>query len=152
MPIDYKKYPSNWKTEIRPAILERDGHCCKFCKAPNYTHIFRGIVRDGVDGATEIYQFADGSIHRADSGEALFDGVGVAIDVQPLSGDPLQPSIKIVLTIAHLDHDITNNDYDNLAALCQRCHLRHDAQHHAKNSKTTRETKKQAKTGQISMF
>jgi hypothetical protein len=23
MPIDYKKYPKNWKTEIRPAILER---------------------------------------------------------------------------------------------------------------------------------
>ena len=36
---------------------------------------------------------------------------------------------KIILTIAHLDHDETNHDVvDNrLKALCQRCHLRYDA-------------------------
>ncbi len=31
MPIDYSKYPPNWKTEIRPAILKREGNKCKFC-------------------------------------------------------------------------------------------------------------------------
>jgi len=36
---------------------------------------------------------------------------------------------KVVLTIAHLDQDITNNAYSNLAALCQRCHNRHDLPH-----------------------
>ncbi len=36
---------------------------------------------------------------------------------------------KIVLTIAHLDHDETNWDVkdERLAALCQPCHLRYDA-------------------------
>lgn len=38
---------------------------------------------------------------------------------------------KIILTVAHLARDRTNNTPDNLAALCQRCHLNHDrhAQH-----------------------
>lgn len=31
-----------------------------------------------------------------------------------------------VLTVAHLDHDATNNDFGNLRALCQRCHNTHD--------------------------
>lgn len=38
--------------------------------------------------------------------------------------------LKVVLTVAHLDHVPENCDPDNLRALCQRCHLRHDADHH----------------------
>ena len=40
---------------------------------------------------------------------------------------------KIVLTIAHLDHDKENFDVqdDRLKALCQRCHLVLDKEHHA---------------------
>lgn len=49
---------------------------------------------------------------------------------------------KIVLTIAHLDQDPTNNADENLAALCQRCHNRHDAPHRAKNASKTRHAKK----------
>lgn len=36
MPINYNDYPSNWKTEIRPRILERANHCCEECGAENY--------------------------------------------------------------------------------------------------------------------
>ena len=38
-------------------------------------------------------------------------------------------AVRIVLTVAHLDHDEENPDVqdDRLAALCQRCHLRYDA-------------------------
>lgn len=79
MPIDYKKYPPNWKTEIRPAVLARANNCCEFCGVENRT-----IRPDGV---------------------------------------------KVVLTVAHLDHDETNWNVsiDRLRALCQRCHLRYDA-------------------------
>ncbi len=45
--------------------------------------------------------------------------------------------IRIVLTIAHLDHDPRNNDPENLRALCQRCHNRHDAAHRAANRRRT---------------
>jgi len=42
---------------------------------------------------------------------------------------------KIVLTIAHLDHDLNNNSYFNLQALCQRCHNRHDIKFRVANRK-----------------
>jgi len=152
MPIDYKKYAPNWKTEIVPAIKERDGHRCKFCKVPNYATIFRGIVEDGVEEPTEIYQFADGKICDAKTGEEIWDGVAVWIDVHPLSGNPLQKAIKIILTVAHLDHNIDNNDHENLAALCQRCHLRYDAAHRSKNSKATNAAKKAAKEASMGVL
>ncbi len=38
----------------------------------------------------------------------------------------LRGKTKIILTIAHLDQMPENNHPDNLAALCQRCHLKHD--------------------------
>lgn len=41
MPIDYKNYPENWKTEIRPAILERANNCCEFCGVKNYSVGYR---------------------------------------------------------------------------------------------------------------
>ena len=52
---------------------------------------------------------------------------------------PTGPSdaVWVVLTIAHLDHDPTNNDPSNLRALCQRCHNRHDARHRAANRSHT---------------
>ncbi len=37
------------------------------------------------------------------------------------------PSTEIVLTIAHLDQDPTNNADENLRAWCQLCHITHDA-------------------------
>lgn len=53
-------------------------------------------------------------------------------------------SSKVVLTVAHIDHDKNNNRFGNLAALCQRCHLRHDAAQHAANRKYGRNWKAQA--------
>ena len=42
---------------------------------------------------------------------------------------------RVVLSVAHLDHQPENNDFSNLKALCQRCHLRYDARHHAQTRK-----------------
>lgn len=39
---------------------------------------------------------------------------------------------KVVLTVAHLDHTPENNDWRNLRAWCQRCHLTYDAKHRKK--------------------
>jgi 5-methylcytosine-specific restriction endonuclease McrA len=49
---------------------------------------------------------------------------------------------KVVLTVAHIDHDKENNRFSNLAALCQRCHLRHDLPQHLANRKYGRNWKK----------
>lgn len=132
MPIDYSKYPPNWKTEIRPAILERAKHCCEECGLKNY----------------EIgYRDATGYFYGWRLIEDLLERKGYDIFCHELKncydskGNPTKP-IKIVLTIAHLDHDISNNDPANLKALCQRCHLNYDKEHHRKNTKGTIEKKK----------
>jgi hypothetical protein len=49
---------------------------------------------------------------------------------------------KVVLTIAHMDHNRENNKFDNLKALCQRCHLMHDINSHIYNRKYGTETKR----------
>lgn len=38
---------------------------------------------------------------------------------------------KVILTVAHLDHTPENCADENLLAMCQRCHLRYDREHHA---------------------
>lgn len=48
---------------------------------------------------------------------------------------------KVVLTVAHVDHDKTNNRFVNLKALCQRCHLGHDLKQHIANRKYGRNWK-----------
>lgn len=47
-------------------------------------------------------------------------------------------TVRIVLTVAHLDHTPENCSPENLRALCQRCHNRYDAEHR-------KETRKQSK-------
>lgn len=115
MPIDYKNYPTNWKTEIRPDILKRADDKCEVCGVPNYS-----------------------IIHR-ENGNWILAPEGHYADAMALDGIKF---IKIVLTIAHLDHDTTNNAYDNLKAMCQKCHLNYDKVHHADNSRNTRNKKK----------
>jgi len=44
---------------------------------------------------------------------------------------------RVVLTIAHLDHDPQHNLPDNLRAWCQRCHNTYDAPHRAANRRAT---------------
>lgn len=55
---------------------------------------------------------------------------------------------RVVLTIAHLDHDLSRNDDANLRALCQRCHNRYDIEHRQANAAVTRRRKRET-TGQL---
>lgn len=48
---------------------------------------------------------------------------------------------KVILTVAHVDHNKNNNRFANLAALCQRCHLNHDREQHVRNRKYGRNYK-----------
>lgn len=51
---------------------------------------------------------------------------------------------KIVLTVAHLDHNPANCAEDNLVAMCQRCHLAYDSEIHRANAAATRAAKASA--------
>ena len=126
MPVDYSKYPSNWKTEIRPRILARDQNRCRLCLVPNYAVGYRD-KNGGFYSAEEIMNALE------DHGRDYFDEDG------PLGHiDGNQKPIRIVLTIAHWDHDLSNNDDSNLMALCQRCHLRHDKDQHKQSREKNR--------------
>ena len=55
-----------------------------------------------------------------------------------VQGGSLFSGAKVVLTVAHLDHTPENCDPANLLAMCQACHLRYDARHHAETARATR--------------
>lgn len=132
MPIDYRKYHPEWQM-IRSDILKRADNRCEICKVPNHEHVIRGI-RDGI----EVYQDMSGIIWRTADGAKLGeDYFGEFYDYR---------MIKVVLTISHQDHDINNNDYGNLKALCQLHHLRHDREDNARRRKS------KSKTKQLSFF
>lgn len=125
MPCDYKKYPKEWKTKIRPDILERANHCCEECGIPNYS-VGYWDKSGKFWTAKQCFILADNDYH-------IFD--------HELSHIPLsKKAVKVVLTISHTDHDTNNNDYSNLKALCQLHHNRHDVdyrkQNRAKNKPT----------------
>ena len=61
-------------------------------------------------------------------------------------------AVRIILTVAHLDHTPEHCDEGNLLALCQRCHLRYDSPHHQRNAADTRRTKADAASGQVGLF
>ena len=52
---------------------------------------------------------------------------------------------KVVLTVAHLNRDTTDNRPENLKALCQSCHLNHDRADNHKRRKYGKEYSKSPK-------
>lgn len=127
-PENRDRYPSNWK-EIRATVLERSGHKCEKCKAENHTRVCRGAGDDA-----DTYMTCEAEVFDADTGEYLGQ--------KRMSDYHVGKMVDIVLTIAHLDHQPENCDMDNLRAWCQRCHLRYDAEHHARNAAITRRSRK----------
>lgn len=129
MPINYKDYPVNWKTEIVPGILKRADNKCEKCQVPNHTIICRGVFNE-----KEAWQDDDGNIFSYPDRKSLGQNyVGFIRNAR---------FVRIVLTVAHLDHDINNNDDKNLRAWCQMCHNRHDIIHRLENRTNTLKRKK----------
>lgn len=126
MPIDYRKYPTNWLTEIRPRIMARANNTCEFpgCDFKHGETVWAVKFRGRTTGWYRDF-------HEADSKPKTIEGkLGKII--------PNPKSVKVVLTIAHLDHDETNHDVpdERLMAMCQLCHLRYDAKEKYRRSLT----------------
>lgn len=131
MPINYKEYHPKWKLISKFIRFYRAKNRCEKCGVPNHIEILRGEYN-----GLKVYQDMDGNIYDEKTSQYLTDGyVGVvAIDERKVT--------KVVLTVAHLNHDKKNNSFFNLKALCQKCHLHHDKDHHARNRKFGRYHKK----------
>lgn len=123
MPIDYKKYPPNWLKEIRPRIMERANNTCE-CEDCDFKHLEEvwAVKRNGkTQGWFRDFEEAD---KMPKSGESKKNPKTGRVELVP---NPKK--VKVILTIAHLDHDETNHNVadERLMAMCQLCHLRYDA-------------------------
>lgn len=145
MPCNYDDYPANWKTEIRPAVLRRAGQRV----GPNTGVVFKEARCEECDARNRAYGWRDKSGRFLEMDEveaALRKGQDLFAPGGPLdhclykNGSRTRPT-RIVLTVSHTDHDLTNNDMGNLRALCQRCHLAHDQELHMANARKTRAEK-----------
>lgn len=107
-------YPIDWP-QLSDAIRFDRAHArCEHCSRPH----MRRVAHLG-DGR---WWDADVACWRSGRGKriALKEGFVLA-------------SVRmtyVVLACAHLDHDPGNSAAGNLAALCQRCHMIHDAAEH----------------------
>jgi hypothetical protein len=98
-----------WK-RTRARVLRRAGHRCEFCGRPD-----RKLILVTLDG------------EWWDEGASCWrDSHGQACQPQ-IKG--LGRRIRVVLQCAHLNH--RPDDSSQLAALCGRCHLNFDRNHHA---------------------
>lgn len=94
-----KKYSEEWTDTIRPAILKRDDYKCKHCGIKHRQYVL-------VD-SRKNYTL----ISKEEHDEYKPYGANV---------------YRIFLQIAHIDNCPDNNNFDNLLALCPKCHLKMD--------------------------
>lgn len=113
-PENKARYPKDWPA-ISMRIRERAGHKCEQCGVPNYQLGGRA---------------PDGTWHKArptgtDGMRLTWPSPG---DYGWCDGwDKQLRIVRIILTVAHLNHVPEDCRDENLKALCQRCHNRMDA-------------------------
>jgi hypothetical protein len=127
-PENKHRYPKNWP-EVRAAIVWRARGRCEQCGVKN--HEIGGRTRDG----SWLKAHPMGRAN-ATPGSWWWCSNGTRLEYLRI--------VRIVLTVAHLDHQPENNSPENLRALCQRCHLAHDHVHHQQNAYATRRKGKAA--------
>lgn len=108
MPINYRNYPPNWKTEIVPAIRARSGDRCEMCGLQNYTFVNSFTVPTKNKNRTVLRR----EWNKDFVPHSVFD----------------VKRVQVILTVAHIFHDSENKNIQlvNLRHWCQLCHLRYD--------------------------
>ncbi len=111
-------YPPNWRELANWIKFERAGGHCEWC---------------GREHGTTVLVIASGGWLDPETGEC-HDEQGRSLGVYAQAEWPKGRLVKTILTCAHLDQNPTHNDPTNLAALCPRCHLRHDRRQHIQSA------------------
>ena len=100
--------------EARRRAVLRSGDTCEQCGKPNRTR-----VESHYSGGLMWWRRGDGDLWRRCD--------------RRLCEPPAEGRVrlvKVICTLAHLNHDPTNNSDGNTRLLCQWCHLNHDRFHH----------------------
>lgn len=127
LPENRARYPANWP-EIRASILERAQNRCEVCGLDNYA-----VIRRKADGS--VQSFGIGADYREACEIAADEHWAQFGDELPLKSLGI---VIVVLTVAHLDHTPEHCEPSNLKAMCQKCHLAYDAEHHGQTAYATR--------------
>ena len=125
--------------KIRKRIFARERNRCKKCGVPNEVLVERGVLDLSKWLAERL------------EGEGFFDYAGneYGANERPngyanMSGEPY----LVRLALAHLDGNTENNNPENLAVLCQNCHLKNDRNQHT----TTRRLRFEEERGLLRLF
>ena len=107
-------YPPHWRTLSLWVRFERAGGRCQECSRRHLT-----VIRCLPDGRwfDEVERLWRNSRGRPCPSPDMVDALGLR-------------TTRVVLAAAHLDHNPSHNQRRNLKAFCQRCHMRHDRDHH----------------------
>lgn len=135
MPVDMSRYPANWR-EIVAQVRERAGDRCEWCGVHNHAWGYR-------DRAGNFHRVTKRPLIEAGCKRPPFFVATVIGKIK---------IIEIILTTAHLGtahadgtpgdkHDKLDCRPENLAYLCQRCHLNYDREEHKANAARTRRQK-----------
>lgn len=120
MPVNYKLYPPDWFTRIVPLVRKRSGGKCEQC----------GLLQHQIVYSVQAaYRRGRKLVYRREW-----------VTIEP-TGLKFKP-VKVILTVAHLDHDSHNFlvKIDRLLDLCQKCHLRMDSKMKAQKKRNQPET------------
>lgn len=115
-PENRARYPADWKA-ISLAIRTRAGNRCEACGVENGA--YGGRLEDGTWAPAVPIALIDDA--------TVWPTPGVVSFCEGPKDRRLLRIVRIVLTVAHLDHMPENCDPSNLRAWCQRCHNRYDA-------------------------
>jgi len=115
-PENRNRYPADWP-KISARVREEAGQRCEWCGVPNGEWIRRGTC-DGLD----VWSFSASAYC-----DVFCASTGDKLDGESHDTCDLGKPVRVVLTVAHLDHTPENCARENLRALCQKCHNAYDA-------------------------
>ena len=110
MPIDLSLYPKNWN-QIANSIKQTANWTCEWCNKPcrppgvSQKETEQWLKDNHPEWLPQLYKIVNDY------------EIGIIKIAKPQC---------FTLTTAHLDHDVTNCEAENLRALCSVCHLKLD--------------------------
>ena len=122
-PENKARYPRDWLA-ISCRIRDRAGNKCEECGVPNYQH----GGRDPQGGWHKTLPTGDDGIRLT------WPRLGEMAWCEGWQAERLRV-VRIVLTVAHLNHTPEDCRPENLKAWCQRCHNRYDMAERRKGTK-----------------
>lgn len=124
-------YPIDWRELSRLVRFSRAKGRCEHCGRPHGRDVVH--LGDGTWWDEERGTWRDGGGRRVRGLPPPQVLEGAQPSLAGLEQAPSLPVTRVVLASAHLDHNPSHNRLRNLAALCQRCHMLHDAPEHRRS-------------------